>query len=75
MEELSIPAGHHTRHNSFVHDKKRLRNLIFRPTRSKRNVANDTPSYRYKGKRLFMKLRESVLKQQGFKRPPVSFNA
>jgi hypothetical protein len=25
MEELSIPAGHHTRHNSFVRDKKRLR--------------------------------------------------
>jgi hypothetical protein len=29
MEELSIPAGHHTRHNSFVHDKKRLRKSDF----------------------------------------------
>ena len=29
MEELSIPAGHHTRHNYFVHDKKRLRKSDF----------------------------------------------
>ena len=29
MEELSIPAGHHTRHDLFVREKKRLRKSDF----------------------------------------------
>jgi hypothetical protein len=29
MEGLSIPAGHHTRHASFVSEKKRLRKSDF----------------------------------------------
>jgi hypothetical protein len=36
MEELFIPAGHHTRHNYFVHDKKKLRNSDFQANRMPR---------------------------------------
>jgi hypothetical protein len=75
MEGLSITAGHHTRHNSFVRDKKRLRKSDFHANQKQTKRCEWHAFLPIQREEALHEAEGVSLKQQGFKQPPVSFNA